>query len=102
MLDEDKFMNKLRTKDEKLNKQVYEKILDPMAVLNILVEKLQIYRQIESSLNDPRNKLILDSMKAGIENKMMIIQIKRDMDEQFSKLNDRIDQLQFKISKLSQ
>jgi hypothetical protein len=102
MLDEDKFMNKLRTKDEKLSKQMYEKILDPMAVLDILVEKLQICRQIESSLNDPRNKLILDGMKAGIENKMMIIQIKRDMDEQFSKLNDRIDQLQFKISKLSQ
>jgi hypothetical protein len=44
---EEKLINELRTKDEGLSKELYEKVLDPTTVLNILIKKLQMYDQIE-------------------------------------------------------
>jgi hypothetical protein len=100
MKDEARLMAELRTNDDKLSKEIYEKILDPTSMLNILIKKLQMYNQIESSLNDPANKLIIRSMKTGAENQMMITQLKREMDEQIAQINGRIDVLQKKINDL--
>jgi hypothetical protein len=75
-------------------------MLDPTTMLNILIKKLQMYNQIESSLNDLVNKLILSSLKTGVENQVMITQLKRDMDEQIAQINGRIDALQKKINDL--
>jgi uncharacterized membrane protein len=100
MKDEARLIAELRINDDKLSKEIYEKILDPTSVLNILIKKLQMYNQIESSLNDPVNKLILSSLKTGAENQMMIIQLKRDMDEQIAQINGLIDVLQKKINDL--
>ena len=93
-------MNELKINDEKLNKEMYEKLLDPTTMLNILIEKLQMYSQIESSLTDLVNMLILNSMKAGVANQMMITQIKSDIDEQLVQINRRIDVLEEKIKNL--
>jgi hypothetical protein len=97
--EEDKLMAELRNNDMKLSKEIYEKILDPTAMLNILITRLQMYNQIEASLNIQVNRLILSSLKAGVENQIMIIQI-RDMDEQFAQTNNRIDELQKKANDL--
>jgi hypothetical protein len=53
MNDEARLIAELRINDDKLSKEIYEKILDPTSMLNILIKKLQMYNQIESSLNDP-------------------------------------------------
>jgi hypothetical protein len=63
-------------------------------------QKLQMYNQTEASLSEPVNRLILSSLKAAVENQMMIIQIKRDMDQQFAQTNNRIDELQKKVNDL--
>jgi hypothetical protein len=97
--DEDKLMAELRNNDMKLSKEIYEKILDPTAVLSS-IKKLQMYNQTEASLSEPVNRLILSSLKAAVENQMMIIQIKRDMDQQFAQTNNRIDELQKKVNDL--
>ena len=52
---DDKLMNELRIKDEELTKEMHETLLDPDDMLNVLIKKLQLYNEIESSLNDPRN-----------------------------------------------
>jgi hypothetical protein len=59
-----------------------------------------MYNQTEASLSEPVNRLILSSLKAAVENQMMIIQIKRDMDQQFAQTNNRIDELQKKVNDL--
>jgi hypothetical protein len=100
MNDEARLIAELRINDDKLSKEIYEKILDPTSMLNILIKKLQIYNQIESSLNDPVNKLIIRSLKTGAENQMMNTQLKRDMDDQIAQINGRIDALQKKINDL--
>jgi hypothetical protein len=100
MKDEAKFMAELRVNDDKLSKEMYEKILDPTSMLNILIKKLQLYNKIESSLNGPVNKLIIRSLKTGAENQMMNTQLKRDMDDQIAQINGRIDVLQKKINGL--
>jgi hypothetical protein len=100
MNDEARLIAELRINDDKLSKEIYEKILDPTSMLNILIKKLQIYNQIESSLNDPVNKLIIRSLKTGAESQMMITQLKKDMDEQIAQINGRIDALQKKINDL--
>jgi hypothetical protein len=63
--DDSKLMNELRINDEKLNKEMHEKLLDPTTVLNILIEKLQMYSQIESSLIDPVNMLYFKQHESG-------------------------------------
>jgi hypothetical protein len=91
-----KLMIELRIKDEELTKEMYESLLDPDDMLNVLLKKLQLYNEVEASLNEPRNKLIVGFMKIAVENRMMITQIKRDMDEQLSQVNKRIDSLKEK------
>jgi uncharacterized membrane protein len=100
MNDEARLIAELRINDDKLSKEIYEKILDPTSMLNILIKKLQIYNQIDSSLNGPVNKLIIRSLKTGAENQMMNTQLKRDMDDQIAQINGRIDVLQKKINGL--
>jgi hypothetical protein len=43
---------------------------------------------------DPRNKLIVGFMKVAIENRMMITQIKNDLDRQVEELVKRIEKLE--------
>jgi hypothetical protein len=91
---DDKLMNELRIKDEELTKEMYETLLDPDDMLNVLIKKLQLYNEVEASLNESRNKLIVGFMKVAVEKRMMITQIKRDMDEQVAQIIRRIDQLE--------
>jgi hypothetical protein len=90
---DNRLMNELRIRDEKLTKDMYESLLDPDDMLNVLIKKLQLYNEIEVSLNESRNKLIVAFMKIAVENRMMITQIKRDMDEQVAQIIKRIDAL---------
>jgi hypothetical protein len=87
-------MNELRINDEKLTKEMYDAVLNPIEMLNILSKKLQLYNQTEAALVDPRNKLTVGFMKVAVENRMMITQIKKDMDFQVGKLTERIEKLE--------
>jgi hypothetical protein len=89
-----KLMAELRIKDEQLTKEMYESLLDPDDMLNVLLKKLQLYDEIEASLNEPSNKLIVAFMKIAVENRIMITQIKRDMDDQVAQIIKRIDLLE--------
>jgi hypothetical protein len=84
-------MRELRIKDEKLTKEMYDAVLNPTDMLNVLLKKLQLYNETEVTLKDNRNKLIVGFMKVAVENRMMITQIKRDMDEQISEIIKRLD-----------
>jgi hypothetical protein len=88
-----KLMKELRIKDEKLSKEMYDAVLDPKEMLNVLLKKLQLYNETEPVLKQPNNKLIVGFMKIAIENRMLITQIKRDMDEQTAQIIKRIDKL---------
>jgi hypothetical protein len=90
---DNRLINELRIRDEKLTKEMYESLLDPDDMLNVLIKKLQLYNEIEVSLNESRNKLIVAFMKIAVENRMMITQIKRDMDDQVAQITKRIDTL---------
>jgi hypothetical protein len=90
---DNRLMNELRIKDEQLTKKMYESLLDPDDMLNVLIKKLQLYNEIEVSLNESRNKLIVSFMKVTVENRMIITQIKRDIDEQVAQITKRIDAL---------
>jgi vacuolar-type H+-ATPase subunit D/Vma8 len=93
--DEDSIlMNELRINDEKLSKEMYDAVLNPTNMLNILLKKLKLYNETEPALKEPRNKLIVGFMKIAVENRMLITQIKRDMDEQVEQIIKRIDQLE--------
>jgi hypothetical protein len=59
-------MRELRIKDEKLTKEMYDAVLDPTDMLNVLLKKLQLYNETEVTLKDIRNKLIVDFMKVVI------------------------------------
>lgn len=83
-----------RVKDEKLTKEIYDVALDPTSMKNVLSKKLQPYNEIESSLNDPRNRLIVGFMKVAVEIQMLITQIKRDMDEQVVQIIKRMEKLE--------
>jgi vacuolar-type H+-ATPase subunit D/Vma8 len=50
-------------------------------LLNLL-KKLQLYSETEAVLKESRNKLILEFMKMAEEDRMMITQIKNDLDLQ--------------------
>jgi hypothetical protein len=94
--DDNSLMRQLRIKDEKLTKEMYDAVLNPTDMLNVLLKKLQLYNETEVTLKDNRNKLIVGFMKVAVENRMMITQIKRDMDEQISEIIKRIDRLEMK------
>jgi vacuolar-type H+-ATPase subunit D/Vma8 len=89
--DDNTLMRELRIKDEKLTKEMYDAVLNPTDMLNVLLKKLQLYNETEVTLKDNRNKLIVGFMKVAVENRMMITQIKRDMDEQISEIIKRLD-----------
>jgi hypothetical protein len=93
---DNRLMNELRIKDEQLTKKMYESLLDSDDMLNVLIKKLQLYNEIEVSLIESRNKLIVAFMKIAVENRMMITQIKRDMDKQVAQIIKRIDVLEEK------
>ena len=73
-------MNELRRKDEKLTIEMFDVVSDPKEMLNVLLRKLQLYNETEAVLKESRNKLILSFMKVAVENRMMITQMKKDID----------------------
>lgn len=89
--DDNTLMRELRIKDEKLTKEMYDAVLNLTDMLNVLLKKLQLYNETEVTLKDNRNKLIVGFMKVAVENRMMITQIKRDIDEQISEIIKRLD-----------
>jgi hypothetical protein len=94
--DDNMLMRELRIKDEKLSKEMYDAVLDPKEMLNVLLKKLQLYNETELVLKQPNNKLIVDFMKVAVENRMLIMQIKRDIDEQTEQIIKRLDNLGLK------
>ena len=87
-------MNELRINDDKLTREMFDAVLNPIEMLNVLSKKLQLYNETEAALIDPRNKLIVGFMKVAIENRMMITQIKNDLDRQVEVLVKRIEKLE--------
>ena len=65
-------MNELRINDEKLTKDMFDVVLDPNKMLNVLTKKLQLYNETEAALKESRNKLIVGFMRLAVENRMMI------------------------------
>jgi hypothetical protein len=68
-------------------------------MLNIMLKKLQLYNETEAVLKESRNKLILGFMKVAVENRMMIIQIKNDLDLQVRDLTKRVERLEGQMSR---
>jgi hypothetical protein len=94
--DDNTLMRALRIKDEKLTKEMCDAVLNPTDMLNVLLKKLQLYNETEVTLKDIRNELIVRFMKVAVENRMMITQIKRDMDEQLVQIIKRLHNLEQK------
>jgi DNA-binding MarR family transcriptional regulator len=67
-------------------------------MINVLTRKLQLYDETEASLKESRNKLIVGFMKVAVENRMMITQIKKDLDLKVGELSKRIEKLEKKHS----
>ena len=86
--------HELRMKDESLTKEMYENPSDPDSVLNVLMKKLQLYNDIEFTLSEPRNKILVGFMKIPVENRILITQIKNDTDEQMERVNKHLDALE--------
>jgi hypothetical protein len=89
-----KLMNEQRINDEKLTKEMYDAVLNPIEMLNVLTKKLQLYNETEATLVDPRNKITVGFMKVAVENRMMNTQIKKDADLQIGELIERIEKLE--------
>lgn len=87
-------MDELRRKDEKLTIEMFDVVSDPKEMLNVLLKKLQLYNETEAVLKESRNKLILGFMKVAVENRMMITQIRKEMDHQLGNLTKRIEKLE--------
>jgi hypothetical protein len=87
-------LNKLRIKDESLTKGMYENPSDPDVVLNVLTKKLQLYNEIEFALTEARNKILVGFMKIPVENRILITDIKKGMDEQIEQVMKRLDTLE--------
>jgi hypothetical protein len=87
-------LNKLRIKDESLTKEMYGNPSDPDNVLNVLTKKLQLYNEIEFALSEARNKILVGFMKIPVENRILITEIKKGMDEQIEQVMKRLDSLE--------
>jgi hypothetical protein len=87
-------LNELRMKDESLTKEMYENPSDPDNVLNVLMKKLQLYNEIEFALTESRNKILVGFMKIPVENRVLITQIKKDIDEQMAQVIKRLEALE--------
>ncbi len=62
-------------------------------MLNVMSKKLQLYNETEAVLKESRNKLILEFMKMAVVNRMMITQIKNNLDLQVGDLSRLVEQL---------
>lgn len=87
-------MDELRRKDERLTIEMFDVVSNPKEMLNVLLKKLQLYNETEAVLKESRNKLILGFMKVAVENRMMITQIRKDIDLQVGELTKRIEKLE--------
>ncbi len=87
-------LNELRIKDESLTKEMYENPSDPDSVLNVLTKKLQLYNEIEFALSEARNKILVGFMKIPVENRILITEIKKGMDERMELVIKRLDTLE--------
>jgi predicted transcriptional regulator len=87
-------MNELRINDERLTKEMFDVVLDPNKMLNVLTKKLQLYNETEAALKESRNKLIVGFMKVAVENRMMITQIKKDLDLKVGELTKQVEKLE--------
>jgi SMC interacting uncharacterized protein involved in chromosome segregation len=87
-------LNELKIKDDSLTKEMYENPLDPDSVLNVLTKKLQLYNEIEFALSEARNKILVGFMKIPVENRILITEIKKGMDEQIEQVMKRLDTLE--------
>lgn len=92
--DDSMLLNELRIKDESLTKEMYEHPTDPNSVLNVLMKKLQLYNEIEFALSEARNKILVGFMKIPVENRILITEIKKGMDEQMALIIKRLDSLE--------
>lgn len=92
-------MYELRRKDERLIIEMFDAVLNPNEMLNVLTKKLQLYNEIEAVLKESRNKLIIGFMKVGVENRMMITQIKKDLDLQVGELFKSVEKLEHETSR---
>lgn len=92
--DDSMLLNELRLKDESLTKEMYENPSDPDSVLNVLMKKLQLYNEIEFALSEARNKILVGFMKIPVENRILITEIKKGMDEQMAQVIKRLDTLE--------
>jgi hypothetical protein len=92
--DDSILLNELRIKDESLTKEMYENPLDPDSVLNVLTKKLQLYNEIEFELSEARNKMLVGFMKIPVENRILITEIKKGMDENVAQIIKRFDALE--------
>jgi hypothetical protein len=63
-------------------------------VLNVLTKKLQLYNEIEFALTEARNKILVGFMKIPVENRILITEIKKGMDEQIEQVVKRLDTLE--------
>jgi hypothetical protein len=93
-------MDELRRKDERLTIEMFDAVLNPNEMLNVLTKKLQLYNEIEAVLKEARNKLIVGFMKVAVENRMMITQIKKDLDLQVGELFKRVEKLEHETSRV--
>lgn len=87
-------MNELRIHDESLTKEMFDVVLDQNKMLNVLIKKLQLYNETEAALKESRNKLVVGFMKVAVENRMMITQIKKDMELKVGDLAKRVEKLE--------
>jgi hypothetical protein len=54
-------MDELRRKDERLTIEMFDAVLNPNEMLNVLTKKLQLYNETEAVLKESRNKIIVVS-----------------------------------------
>lgn len=86
---------------ERLTTEMFNVVSDPNEMSNVMLKKLQLYNETEAVLKESGNKLILEFMKMAVENRMMITQIKNDLDLQARDLTRRVEQLEEEIRSIS-
>jgi hypothetical protein len=58
------------------------------------MKKLHFYNEIESALSEARSKILVGFMKIPVENRILITEIKKGMDEQIGQVMKRLDTLE--------
>jgi hypothetical protein len=67
---------------------------DPDSVLNVLTKKFQLYNDFEFALTEARNKILRGFMKIPVENRILITEIKKGLDEQIAQIIKRLGTLE--------